>query len=418
MMVDRRAIVRLYERCAVILLGTVLLAFGVEAIASAGMYAAKTTVGRAIRARFLGRPTLLYAYYRSLPYYASQSWTDRYWREHEAAGKKRYSPYVLWRTPRFKGDLLNVDENGIRFTPGVNCVPGARKVFMFGGSVMWGYGSPDWATIPAYFQKYLQSASAQPVCVVNYAEHAYVSTQNIIELTRLLEAGNVPAMVIFYDGVNDVLAAKMSSKAMIHQFYSDIAESLEGSRHPFETWIRQLNSVTVMRMAVSGLVDTGGVNPATPIPRMSADQLGQTVVDAYLNDRRIVQALAEAYGFDYHFFWQPNILLGQKRLTREEQAMVSGGLDWVFKLDPTLIDLFRGTYRRVQEAADRDEHLHYLGNIFDDRDDQIWIDTWGHVVPPANEVAAREMAHVVAQSSFAASTGRDRAEIDANTETR
>jgi hypothetical protein len=239
---------------------------------------------------------------------------------------------------------------------------------------------------------------------VNYAEHAYVSTQNIIELTRLLEAGNVPAMVIFYDGVNDVLAARWSGRPMIHQAYNEVAEGFEGTRHPLETWIRQLNSVILTRMALSGLVGAGDVNPARPVPNMGTDQLAQTVADAYLNDSRIVKALAEAYGFEYHFFWQPNMLLGHKRLTREEQEMVNGGLDWVMRFDRPLVDLFKGTYRRIQAAAERDEHLHYLGSIFDAHKEQIWMDTWGHILPPANEIVAKEIAHVVAPRGFAAST--------------
>lgn len=404
MTVDRRTIRALYERCAIVLMGTVLLALGVEAIATAGVYAAKTTVGRAIRSRFLGRPTQLYDHYSSLPYYRSQSWTERYWQEHDAALGKRYSPYVLWRTSPFNGALVKVDENGIRYTPGVNCGPGARKIFVFGGSVMWGWGAPDWGTIPAYLQMYLQSASEQPVCVVNYAEHAYVSTQSIIELTRLLEAGNVPAMAIFYDGINDVLAARWSNRAMIHQAYDDIAERLEETRSPLQRWARQLNSVTVMAMALSRLHETDNVNTGSPGSGPSPDDLSRAVADAYLNDRRIVKALAEAYGFEYHSFWQPHILVGKKRLTREEQAMVAGGLEWVLELDRTLVELIEGTYHRVEEAAAGDAHLHYFGNLFDDRSDQIWTDTWGHVVPPANEITAQAIAQLLAGGDVTASS--------------
>jgi len=392
-----------YQRFAVILTSSLLLAAGIEAIARAGVNAARTPAGRAIRAGFLGRPTRLYTYYASLPYYTSQSWTSRYWEEHAAADRKRYSPYVLWRTRRFDGELLKVDDDGIRFTPDARCAPGARKVFVFGGSVMWGYGSPDRATIPAYLQKYLQPASDQPVCVVNYAEQAYVSTQNIIQLTRLLEAGNVPAMVIFYDGVNDVLAARWSGRPMIHQAYNEVAEGLERTGHPFEMWVSNLQVVALSRLALSGLLGTRDVNPATLVPNFGTDQLAQSVVDAYLNDRRIVKALAEAYGFEYHFFWQPNILLGQKRLTREEQEMVNGGLDWAMRFDRPLVDLFKGTYRRIQKAAARDEHLHYLGNIFDAHEEQVWMDTWAHILPPANAVVAKEIARVVEPSGFAAS---------------
>lgn len=52
---------------------------------------------------------------------------------------------------------------------------------------------------------------------MNYGENAYVSTQGLIHLILLLESGDVPDMVIFYDGVNDILAASQSWMPIVHQ---------------------------------------------------------------------------------------------------------------------------------------------------------------------------------------------------------
>lgn len=39
---------------------------------------------------------------------------------------------------------------------------------------MWGTGSPDWGTIPAFLQSGLQALKGGPVCVVNFGESGWV----------------------------------------------------------------------------------------------------------------------------------------------------------------------------------------------------------------------------------------------------
>src|SRR5690349_6392646 len=135
----------------------------------------------------------------TVSYYSSQSWARKYWQEFRLSRKQRYYPYVGWRRAPFEGETINVDRNGIRDTPGVDCRAGAFKVFAFGESTMWGTGSPDWGTIPAQLQKRLAQLRPGPVCVVNFAESAYVSTQDLLMLIMQLQAGNPPDWVLFYN---------------------------------------------------------------------------------------------------------------------------------------------------------------------------------------------------------------------------
>ena len=39
-----------------------------------------------------------------------------YWKEFEQANKVTYHPYVLWRRRPYQGELLAIDQNGIRRT--------------------------------------------------------------------------------------------------------------------------------------------------------------------------------------------------------------------------------------------------------------------------------------------------------------
>ena len=74
--------------------------------------------------------------------------------------------------------------------------------------------------------------------------------------------------------------------------------------------------------------------------------------------------------------------------------MISG-LNWVLNLDPPLVDLFTQTYENIETADPNYENLYYLGSVFDDVREPVWLDTWGHVTPEANSIVAGEMLRII-----------------------
>jgi hypothetical protein len=324
-------------------------------------------------------------------YYASQAWAKQYWREFSLSRPQLYRHYVNWRRAPFKGQFININRDGIRLTPGAECSVNSYKVFAFGGSTMWGTGSPDWGTIPAYLQADFAALRHGPVCVMNFGESAFVSTQGVIELIMLLQSGNVPDLVIFYDGVNDVYAAYQSGRPT-HQNFNQIAAKLEGQNPPpsIVDGIKSANSFRLLERLVAKLgqeppnsqelitYKTMGVDTAT---------LSDSVVETYLSNYKVVNALAQEYGFRFFFFWQPVISIGHKPLTSEEQDMKR-------EMEPALVELYEAVYRRVKRAADNCEHPHYIAEIFDSLDSGIWID-FGHVTPVGNRLIAEKMFGVI-----------------------
>src|SRR5262245_27465301 len=76
-----------------------------------------------------------------------------------------------------------------------------NKIYMFGGSSMWGTGSADRNTIPSLLQAQLR-ANEQRYAVFNYGFSTVVAHQQLSRLKTLdLKDGDV---VIFYDGWNDI----------------------------------------------------------------------------------------------------------------------------------------------------------------------------------------------------------------------
>jgi hypothetical protein len=329
-------------------------------------------------------------------YYASQPWAKQYWREFSLSRPQLYRDYVIWRRAPFKGIFININHDGIRSTPGADCSANSYKVFTFGGSTMWGTGSPEWGTIPAYLQADFTALRHGPVCVINFGESAFVSTQGVIQLILELQSGNVPELVIFYDGVNDVYAAYQSGRST-HQNFDRIAAKLTKSESPtsFVAWIESANSVRLLERGVAKL---------RPKPRNSTNRvtysamgidtatLSDSVVKTYLGNYEIVDALAQKYGFKFFFFWQPVISIGAKPLTSEEQEM-RRRMD---PMEPEIVELFESVYGRVQRVAKNYENLYYIAETFDSSNSEIWIDAT-HVTPVGNRLIAKKIFRVITE---------------------
>jgi len=336
-------------------------------------------------------------------YYASKDWAAQYWHEFVLSRQQRYYPYVGWRRDRFKGKTINIDQHGIRLTPGADCSANSYKAFVFGGSTIWGTGSPDWSTIPAYLQIGLDALTTKPVCVVNFGESAYVSTQAVIELLRQLQSGNVPDIVLFYDGVNDVYAAYQSGQAGVHQNFDQIASTVEGRRFYGEN--RLLSFIVLLRGSYSFSLFEESIarlreklqhgKKLVTYETLKVDRaiLSGSVARAYLSNYKIVSALAQKYGFKFGFFWQPIISIGKKPLTDEEQDMRR-------LMDPALVALYDSVYRIIEQSASEYESLYYMGHIFDEYKSGIWIDD-AHITPAGNQIVAKKMINIIATRNHA-----------------
>src|SRR5262245_18562137 len=95
--------------------------------------------------------------------YNDPTWAAQYSKEIDEIEKKRslrWQPYVFWRRIPHLGKYINITADGLRKTGDVTTAEGdssPMKVFMFGGSTMWGYGAGDDFTIPSIFVREAKS---------------------------------------------------------------------------------------------------------------------------------------------------------------------------------------------------------------------------------------------------------------------
>jgi len=187
---------------------------------------------------------------RALSPYHNAPWADRYWREFVSSNRVEYHPYVIWRRRPFVGETINVDSFGLRRTKNTQCSDRSFTIWMFGGSTLWGSGSPDEVTIPSLLAAEY-ARDGHPVCVRNYGEMAWVSTQEVIKLLlELKHAARKPDLVVFYDGANDGLLPYQSDWLDGHQNLDRIRmvfeQQLEGRDGSF-AWLSRSNTVQLLQ---------------------------------------------------------------------------------------------------------------------------------------------------------------------------
>ncbi len=311
--------------------------------------------------------------------YKGQPWADRYWQEFRSAARFDYRAYVGWGMVPYHGETIATDRQGFRRTFNSGCDPETYTVWMFGGSVLWGTGSPDWLTIPSQLAGEY-SNSGRKVCVRNFGVSAWVSTQEVIELAlELKRAPRRPDLVVFCDGVNDVFSLYQSGEIDVHHNYDRLRELFEQGG--------SLRRVLEERLSLVFRIP--GSEPGRL--RIITDEEAKLQLDtSYLKNMRIVKALAKEYGFDYAFFWQPVILAGHKELSGEEEAIRKACLQQF----PGMDLLFLKMYALVN-AEPRPRFFDVSGSL-DREKGTIYID-FTHLAPEGNHLIAARMFQILQQ---------------------
>jgi hypothetical protein len=316
---------------------------------------------------------------------ADSDWRADYREDYQQVGNAiDYSPYDLWTRRPYQGTAITINADGSRRTVGSVCTPDAYRIYVYGGSTLWGFEVTDAMTIPSYLQAELDAVIDQPVCVVNYADLAMVNTQEIMRLMTQLQADDVPDMVIFYDGVNDVIAANRNGPGThrLGNLYEGFFRSDDGD--PIADWWNG----TYISLFTRNLAGGGGGTPDEPSPTSGPDRpLADRTVDLYLTNYEIVAAWAEAFDFDYLFFWQPVLVASDKPRTEQEVLLVQAPPE-------SLVTLYQDVYAIMDDIAGDYPNLINLSGIFDDVETMLFID-FNHVSYQGNQIIAGHMAEVV-----------------------
>jgi len=325
---------------------------------------------------------------QDMPAYREYPWADRFWREQKRQLSLEYHPFGLWRSRPFTGETVNVDGEGIRRTVHSRCEPGAEVVWLFGGSSMWGFGSPDWETIPSLLAKRYADAG-RPVCAVNYGEDSWRAVQGVVKLTLELEiTSRRPDLVVFLSGCNDVftpffLTGRVDREwdfALTKPWLDDLATRRDGTF----AFLRATNTASLAKRLATRLKGPA----AWPRPS-DPERLAQEVADDFFHNMEVVDALSKGYGFRYAFFWQPLAVAGSRPLAAEEQEGVRRQLGLSYDLGRAAA---ASTFPLIR-ARPR-PNLHDIADLFDGHAGSVYIDSC-HFLPAGNRLIADRMYEVL-----------------------
>jgi lysophospholipase L1-like esterase len=329
--------------------------------------------------------------------YGGATWPIEHYREIESL-EERWHPYVYFRPKPFHGKTIHIGPDGLRATWQPEAASGASagrkavKVLVLGGSSLWGFGARDDQTIPSLLARKLHERGLK-IEIKNLAELGYVSTQELIGLTRELQEGYRPDVVIFYDGVNDTTSALLSGEA-------GLTTNEINRRREFNLLqsSRRLAAILTEKLVVdSGFFRVAravrsrlGQRAAGPTPSLSdesAHRLAGDVADRYAANVKIVETLARGYGFRPLFFWQPTIF-NKTELTAAERDEAQK-YAWT---EPA----FRAVYERINESSElkADPAFHDLSRIFVDEKSLVFVD-YCHTTETANARIAEQMSAAV-----------------------
>jgi hypothetical protein len=285
-----------------------------------------------------------------------------------------------------QGNYIN-NVGGHRVTTDVP--EGARqRIFVFGGSTVYGAEVPDPFTIPSYLQRLANKTAPGRYAVVN----AGASSVNAAQQVALVRA-NAPAaddVVVFYDGINDLLqgayyrAAGGTITAAQRLAYLDMNAVQRG--------VVALEDVPFLRRSYLLTYALAPFAYGVPPPhlrnqRTRARLLEQTA-QVFLEDLRRGEALSRSFGARFVHFLQPQLFSAPLR-TRYEQDLaanpriVFGGYREIFSLGQ--VELRRCCGARLPGIASFD-----LSDTFSaiPPTEDVFLDAM-HVTELANRLAAQ-----------------------------
>lgn len=330
---------------------------------------------------------------------SAPDWVDAYLREELATYDLNWRPYVYFRRAPFAGRYINIDSTGKRVTfPAAS--PDRPIVWLFGGSTMFGTFQRDSQTIASVLAAQLRDRGDSSQ-VVNWGETGYVFTQEVIELLLQLRAGARPDVVVFYDGINDVVAA-IQHRAGVPQNEQQRARDFAFGRTVF-SWNRDLaadgralGALARVAMTRSQLFARLVNLRAESAPLREPSAVTREVVRTYVETVRLVEAAAERYGFEPIYLWQPTLHASDKALSPEESELMDRVEASPFH------SLVRQVHVNIAAAIDSamtgvaDSRFLNLARVFAGNPEPIFVDIVGHTVEAASPLIVDRLAPLVA----------------------
>ena len=290
---------------------------------------------------------------------------------------------VTWRTgPDFgwlpedrSGRYINI-EGGRRKTTGSGAEH-PHHIWMFGGSTMMGAEVPDDMTIPSALQRHVDEGNGG-FTVENLGSTTITSMHQLFKLRTMtpVKAGDV---VVFYDGVNDVI------QSLYYQAPGGTMAAAD--RRTIDNIPRPVRWVYSALDGRSSFVHRflSPISPAAVTMQVTDEEI-VALEESYLSTIREADAFTRARGATFLHFLQPN-LYTVSRPSPYEQSVLENGWLYPIGLKQVYAVGYPALRRAMHRAAAAGIRSVDISDAFDRRTREIFLD-FCHVTEQGNELAA------------------------------
>ncbi len=305
-----------------------------------------------------------------------------------------YFPFRIWGVTEWHGKFMNNDATASgavrRTTNPANpaCAKQPRKttVWVLGGSTVYGTHVPDSDTVPSFLSAQL-NADWGCVEVTSFGVEGYVSNQELLLLIEQLKAGRRPDIVVLYDGYNDAyLGTVPPGDPNSHLGIKSIRARLEGSIAGRLDFLKQSGTWQAATALTKALHRTSATrnSVAEPAAQVSA------ILNNYEENLKIITALGGVFNFKVYAFWQPALAYGRKPLLDYEHRLKMNVANGAYDSSSAILLMYEEAERRARRSG----NFVFLGNIFDDVQEPLYLDSV-HLNPVGNQLVARAIASYI-----------------------
>lgn len=354
------------------------------------------------------------------PAYKGEPWGREFWNEQTSFWANARSNYLAFHhrgVRKWHGEYINTDDSEMgtwrrtiqAMSQGCTKTE-VRRIWVFGGSTVFGVGTPDAETIPSYLSRELNTDPSACVDVINLGAEGYVTNQEAILLMPQLKAGRQPDIAVFYDGAVESLVGGFSPGIpTAHSQFETMKAKFESPAATRPGCLKLLYSAQVVEL----LREIFGSDDDVTVSDEELAARAHATLENYEANLKLVEILAKAYGFKAYFFWQPVLAYGDKPLVPFERELRDSDRHGLAEV------IHRGlnaVYQQAEEGAVASGKFVFLGRVFDKVPEPLYVDGF-HLDSRGNEIIAHAIAQTIRlepldQPLITSSAGDDRPRTD------
>ncbi len=233
------------------------------------------------------------------------------WNRYVLNGHWRVHPWTGLISREFEGRFVSVDRNGRRGGRAPEKINGSSsfKVWIFGGSTVFGWGVSDSSTVASFLQLALHELIPDSeIEVVNFGVPWYNSSHEVaLLLANLRESEAQPDRVIFLNGLNDLVHSIFyRNGSPLHPRLEQAWEEHLNGMFSAPPWIRFEQAFPLLRLSAKWRRQVGSPLGGVRLSSTETNEaLIQQAANRYVRNHHAASALAKSFDVDATFCLQP-----------------------------------------------------------------------------------------------------------------